>query len=518
MPTDVTLPDMGEDVEDVTISRWLVKEGQNVSAGDPLLEIATDKVDSEIPAPVGGTVLSIRFSEGEIVDLNAVIAVIGDATEETEPAPVDPVADNILDRSDPAATEDEPAQSQSDDAQESLATAVRATPVARRMAEEAGIALSAIHRGDGEQITKSDVEATLRGAIGTGREEPRVAHEEEIDAQNESSSHYDSMVPLEVRRLAATYNIDLREAAGGRPPRDLTRHDLIEYARQQKGLSHLTAAASYPALSQTDRPRKDARTAKDSATKADPAPRGERADETLIPHSRMRQIIARNMVQSAFSAPHVTTVHSVDMGTVTGHYQSEKGEFAQQGVRLTLTAYIVAAVVAGLKAAPAVNAEWTEEGLLLKHSFHVGMAVALPADATGVGGLIVPVIRDAGDMNLLGIARQVADLAARARENKLTPADTQGGTFTLTNYGTSGSLFQTPVILQPQVAILGTGAIEKRPVVVSRGKPYEASVDDYLAFRPLMDLALSYDHRVLDGASADAFCVVVKRQLEAWSD
>ena len=146
------------------------------------------------------------------------------------------------------------------------------------------------------------------------------------------------------------------------------------------------------------------------------------------------------------------------------------------------------------------------------------MAVALPADATGVGGLIVPVIHDAGDMNLMGIARQVADLATRARENKLRPADTQGGTFTLTNYGTSGSLFQTPVILQPQVAILGTGVIEKRPVVVSTGKPYEASVEDYLAFRPMMDLALSYDHRVLDGASADAFCGAVKRELEAWPE
>ena len=518
MATEVTLPDMGEDVEDVTISRWLVKEGQNVSAGEPLLEIATDKVDTEVPAPVGGTVLAIRFGEGEIVDLNAVIAVIGNMTEETEPAPVDPVADDKLDRSDPAAAKDEPAQSQAGGAQESQATAVRATPVARRMAEEAGIALSAIHRGGGEQITKSDVEATLRGKQSTGQEEPQVAHEEEIDSLSGSASLDDSMVPLEVRRLAATYNIDLREVASGRPLRNLTRHELIEYAREHRGLTHLTAAANYPALPQTDRPRKDARTAKDSAPKDDPVPRGKSTDETLIPHSRMRQIIARNMVQSAFSAPHVTTVHTVDMGTVTAHYQSHKSEFAQQGVRLTLTAYIVAAVVEGLKAVPAVNAEWTEEGLLLKHSLHIGMAVALPADATGVGGLIVPVIRDAGDMNLLGIARQVADLAARARENKLTPADTKGGTFTLTNYGTSGSLFQTPVILQPQVAILGTGAIEKRPIVVSRGKPYEASVDDYLAFRPMMDLALSYDHRVLDGASADAFCVAVKRQLEAWTD
>lgn len=519
MATEVTLPDIGEEVEDVTISRWLVEEGQSVSAGDPLLEIATDKVDTEIPAPVGGTVLSINFSEGEIVDLTAVIAVIGEATEAKAPSQAGPANDNSgSDRATPAATAEVKAQSLSDQALDATGKEIRATPVARRIAEEAGLSLSAIHGRDGEQITKSDVEAHLNEGSSAADKDSVAAAEEEGDLQAEPPSPGISMAPLQVRRLAATYGIDLREVAGERPLHTLTRHELIEYAREQMGLAHLTPAASPSARPQSDRPQKVGRTDSNSPPKDDAAPRTEKTGETLIPHSRIRQIIARNMVQSAFSAPHVTTVHSVDMGTVTGHYQSHKAEVAQQGVRLTLTAYIVAAVVKGLKAVPAANAEWTDDGLILKHSFNIGMAVALPADATGVGGLIVPVIHDAGDMNLLGIARQVADLAVRARDSQLTPADLQGGTFTLTNYGTSGSLFQTPVILQPQVAILGTGAIEKRPVVISRVKPYEASVDDYLAFRPMMDLALSYDHRVLDGASADAFCVAVKRELEDWSD
>ncbi len=562
MATEVTLPEIGEGVEDVTISRWLVREGDSVSAGDPLLEIATDKVDTEIPTPVGGTVLAIHFGEGEIVDLHAVIAVIGDQAEEPEhsafppvrqlkgahasaaEAPVRPLRDGAqMDNTEPTGTaEDEE---------------IKATPVARRMAEEEGVPLSAvggsrIERDDdvrrmggrpvraGGQITKRDVEAFLQAhTVADGGENaddlsPYHTSKDE-DGARATSTPYDTIAPLEVRRLAAAYDIDLRDVAGERPLRTLTRHDLRRYAAEQKGLAHLAAGPNYPAQLQieqgddarqmggrpvrpSDSPNGDrTRSAgpADFDTEPNPVAKPERSNETLVPHSRMRQIIARNMVQSAFSAPHVTTVHSVDMTAVTGHYQTHKGE-AQKGARLTLTAYIVAAVVEGLKAVPAANAEWTEEGLLLKHAYHIGMAVALPADATGVGGLIVPVIRDAGDLNLMGIARQVADLAARARENRLAPADIQGGTFTLTNYGTSGSIFQTPVILQPQVAILGTGAIEKRPVVVSRGKPYEARVDDYLAFHPMMELALSYDHRVLDGASADAFCVAVKQTLEQW--
>ncbi|MCY3708590.1 MAG: dihydrolipoamide acetyltransferase family protein [Caldilineaceae bacterium] len=521
MATEVTLPDMGEEVEDVTISRWLVQEGQQVSAGDPLLEIATDKVDTEIPAPASGTVLSIRFGEGEIVDLKAVIAVIGEATEESIPASVQSGSATAVTGPDQAAATDSGAilsDTQSGSEQDSKRKEVWATPVAQRIAAEAGIPLSAIPGREGEQISKSDVEAYLRETSNAGRKEPDAGTADGTDNQGESQPPDDSVASLALRRLAATYDIDLREASGGRPVGALTRRELIEYAREHKGLSHLTAAMIDHAPKQSPVPSRDRPADPDRAARADAAPGQAAVDETLVPHSRMRQIIARNMVQSAFTAPHVTTVHSVDMGAVTGHYQAQKAEFTRQGVRLTLTAYIVAAVVKGLKAVPAANAEWTEEGLKLKHMYNIGMAVALPADETGVGGLIVPVIRDAGDMNLLGIARQVADLAARARENKLTPSETQGGTFTLTNYGTSGSLFQTPVILQPQVAILGTGAIEKRPVVVSSSKPYEASVDDYLAFRPMMDLALSYDHRVLDGASADAFCGAVKREIEEWPE
>jgi len=515
MATEVTLPDLGEEVEDVTISRWLVKEGQEVNAGDPLLEIATDKVDTEVPAPASGTLLSIRFGEGEIVDLKAVIAVIGEETEVSTPAPTDSAP--AVTGSDQAAAKESDANlsgTRSGSEQDSRRKEPTATPVAIRIASEAGISLSAIPGREGEQISKSDVEAYLRERTNAGRQDPDAW----TDRQEESPTPDSSVASLELRRLAATYDIDLREAAGGRPVGTLTRHHLIEYAREHKGLSHLTAATIENAPKQPSESTRDTPAAPGQAAGRDAPPDKAASEETLIPHSRMRQVIARNMVRSAFTAPHVTTVHSVDMGTLTGHYQAQKADFARQGVRLTLTAYIVAAVVKGLKAVPAANAEWTDEGLKLKHVYNIGMAVALPADETGVGGLIVPVIRDAGDMNLLGIARQVADLAARARENKLTPSETQGGTFTLTNYGTSGSLFQTPVILQPQVAILGTGAIEKRPVVVSSGKPYEASVDDYFALRPMMDLAFSYDHRVLDGASADAFCGAVKREIEEWAE
>ena len=516
MALEVTLPDMGEEVEDVTISRWLVKEGQEVSAGDPLLEIATDKVDTEVPSPVGGTVLSINFSEGEIVELDAVIAIIGEATEGIAPAPaVSSTADDESDQSSSEVASGETTVSPPGDEQNARSREVRATPVARRVAAEEGVALSSVPGRDGEQLTKGDVEAYLQGLRSAGGTDQEILTEEATEYQDVAASPDSSFVSLEIRRLAATYDIDLREAAGGRPLGTLTRQVLLDYAREHMGLTHLTAAPADRIPAEDSGP-KGGQGIGSTATETEGGS-GEKRErgETLVPHSRMRQIIARNMVQSAFTAPHVTTVHSVDMGTVTGHYQAQKAAFAQQGVRLT---YIVAAVVEGLRTVPAANAEWTEEGLKLKHSYNIGMAVALPADATGVGGLIVPVIHDAGDMNLLGIARQVADLAIRARENRLTAADTQGGTFTLTNYGTSGSLFQTPVILQPQAAILGTGAIEKRPVVVSSAKPYEASVDDYLAFRPMMDLALSYDHRVLDGASADAFCGAVKRELEEWPE
>ena len=236
----------------------------------------------------------------------------------------------------------------------------------------------------------------------------------------------------------------------------------------------------------------------------------------MVKHSRMRSAIAKNTTASLFTAPHVTTMWDVNMAAVLAHRKANKKEFAAAGVNLTVTAYFIAAIVDALRAVPAANATWTDEGVIIKRYYNIGMAAALPMDANGLGGLIVPVIKNAGDLNLMGIARQVNELAEKARAGKLTGEDLADGTFTLSNYGTSGSRFQTPVIVQPQVGILGVGAIEKRPVVVSQGHPLEANTGDYMAFLPMTTLGFSYDHRVLDGATADAFCAAVKEALESW--
>jgi 2-oxoglutarate dehydrogenase E2 component (dihydrolipoamide succinyltransferase) len=230
----------------------------------------------------------------------------------------------------------------------------------------------------------------------------------------------------------------------------------------------------------------------------------------------MRQAIARNTTQSWTNVPHVTTIWDVDMAAVINHRRAHKNEFAAAGVNLTITAYFIEAIVAGLKAVPAANASYTDEGVVVKRYFNVGMAVALPQDQFGLGGLIVPVIKNAGDLSLMGIARAVNQLADKARKNQLKSDDLVDGTFTLTNYGTSGSRLQTPLIVQPQAGILGVGAIEKRAVVVSKGNPLEPSASDALAFLPMTTLSFSYDHRVLDGATADAFCAAVKKALESY--
>jgi 2-oxoglutarate dehydrogenase E2 component (dihydrolipoamide succinyltransferase) len=230
----------------------------------------------------------------------------------------------------------------------------------------------------------------------------------------------------------------------------------------------------------------------------------------------MRAAIAKNTSQSAFTAPHVTTMWDVDMAAVVAHRSAHKKEFAASGVNLTLTAYFMDAILAGLRKAPTANATWTDDGVLIKRYYNIGMATALPVDANGLGGLIVPVIKNAGDLTLMGLARAVNELAERARKNELRPEDLADGTFTLTNYGTSGSRFQTPVIVQPQVGILGVGAVEKRLVVVS-SHPLEPSAGDAFRVKPMTTLGFSYDHRVLDGATADAFCAAVKAHLEGYT-
>jgi 2-oxoglutarate dehydrogenase E2 component (dihydrolipoamide succinyltransferase) len=222
----------------------------------------------------------------------------------------------------------------------------------------------------------------------------------------------------------------------------------------------------------------------------------------LVPHTTLRRAIAEHMVHSKHTSPHVTTVMEADLTAVVAHRAANKAEFSRGGVNLTFTPYFIAAIVAGLKAFPAANSSWSEEGLLLHGAINIGMATSLGQD-----GLIVPVIKGADGLSLLGLARAVNDLAERARARKLQPDEVKGGTFTITNHGTSGSLFATPVISQPQCGILGVGAIQKRVVVIN----------DAIAIRPMVYLSLTFDHRILDGAGADGFLAKVVDTLQNWS-
>ena len=513
MATEVRLPDLGEGIEDATISRWLHQEGDDIKEGEVLLEVATDKVDTEVPAPAGGKLLKINHGEGELVSVNTVLGLIGEAGEEApaegggQPA-AEPEAAAEPEQEEPERKVVEPAPAASNGQE------IKASPVAKRVAAEKGVSLDSVAgTGPGGRITKEDVLASADGGKQAAKAEKGGALPGDL-----------ADVPsLAVRREAAHANIDLREIAQGRPLSSLTRYDVMSAVAGREAGKTVEIEPRFapppgwsqaaPAEAPASAPAEKAAPAKPAAR---PAPAELGAGDALVKHSRMRQIIARNMVESAFSAPHVTTMWDVNMAAALAHRATHKAEFAKAGVNLTVTAYLVAATVAALQAVPAANAEWTDDGVLIKRTINLGMAVALKQDEHGLGGLIVPVIKNAGDLNLMGIAKAVNDLAERARNNQLKPDDIQGATFSLTNYGTSGSRFQTPIISQPQVGILGVGAIEKRAVVVSQGHPLEANTGDYLAFLPMTTLGFSYDHRVLDGATADAFCQAVKDALENW--
>lgn len=539
MATEIKLPEMGEGIADVTISRWRVPVGGAVKAGDVILEVATDKVDSEVVAPAGGTLLKVNYSEGALAPVDAVLGVIGAEGESAESAapataaarPVAPADhDQSRDGEPPPVA---PPQGQVEQATAANAAAgqagdedVKASPVARRVAADKGVPLGGVAgTGPGGQITKSDVLAAAsapRGQ-GAGAAGPAVAPPPLPGDLAEEAT-------LVVRRAAADFNINLAEVAAGRPLSTLTKYDVLSaVASRAEGKqvtvepafplpSGVQAAAPPPAAPAPAAPPSQATPpAAPAAPKPAPAPAGGlKPGEEMVKHTRMRAAIGKNTSISAFTAPHVTTMWDVDVSAVLAHRAAHKKEFSAAGVNLTLTAYFIEAIIGGLRAVPAANASYTDEGVIIKRTYNIGMATALPMDQYGLGGLIVPVIKNAGDLNLLGLARAVNELAERARKNELRQEDLADGTFTLSNYGTSGSRFQTPVIVQPQVGILGVGAVEKRAVIVSSGHPLEPNMGDALVIKPMTTLGFSYDHRVLDGATADAFCAAVKTHLESY--
>ncbi len=446
MATKVVMPQLGESVVEGTVGKWLKQVGETVEEYEALLEVESDKVDSEIPSPAGGTVLAIYVPEGETVQAGTPLAVIGQPGEEVPEAP-------------PRAPE-----------------AAAAAPA--RTPEPAGGGNGGERREEG------------------GRERgPRVS-------------------PV-VANIAAEHGVDVRRVPGtGRGGR-VTKKDILAYVEQ--GGVAAPAAIAEPDLPPWEQPGsgdlfkptddlyKSAaaaaapRAPADHAHRPPPAP-GKPGE--IVPLSKLRRRIAEHMVESKLrTAPHVTTVFEADMSAVAAHRAAHKDELAKRGVNLTFTAYFMAAAARALRAHPLVNSQWTDEGILLYRDVNIGMAVALDE------GLIVPVVRRADELSLAGLARQINDLAARARGGQLQPDEVQDGTFTITNHGVSGSLFATPIINQPQTAILGVGAMQKRVVVTA---------DDAIAIRSMIYLTLTFDHRVLDGAAADWFMVEVKRTLEGW--
>jgi len=303
-------------------------------------------------------------------------------------------------------------------------------------------------------------------------------------------SEYQGPVSPLVKKLVALNNVDLNQVHGTGQDGRITKEDVLSYLETRKTTAPtatIPSAAATPA----------APAAGTTATLA-----GE-----LIPHSSLRRQIAERMVTSMHTSPHVLTVMEADLTKVLAHRAANKATFAAQGVNLTLTAYFCAAIVSGLKACPYVNSSWTDEGIQRYAAINLGIATSL-----GDGGLIVPVVKNAGLLSLQGLAQQINDLTGRARSKKLLPDEVKGGTFTLTNHGTGGSLFASPIILQPQAGILGTGIMQKRVVVVT-----DAAGNDSIAIRPMIYLSFVFDHRIMDGETGDRFLTKVKETLENWA-
>jgi 2-oxoisovalerate dehydrogenase E2 component (dihydrolipoyl transacylase) len=424
MATKVLVPLLGEGVEEVTVTKWLKQEGDSINELEPLLEVNTDKVDTEIPAPASGVVLKIMLEEGTPAKVGEVLAVIGKAGESIDDA---------------------------------------STPEVKVEKKEESLQPSAVNA----QPAITDV------ALGTSH----------------AARDLGFISPV-VAKIAAEHGVNLQDVPGTGLNGRITKKDVLNFI--ESGEKRVETGQAAPRTSH-------------------PAPTPVTPDtgthDTLVKHSIIRKQIAEHMVMSKHTSPHVLTAMEVDMSKVVAHRTANKTTFARDGVNLTFTAYFMQAIVTGLKAYPNVNSSWTDEGLLIHSAINIGMATSL-----GEEGLIVPVIKGADALSLLGMARTVNDLANRARSKKLSPDDVKGGTFTLTNHGISGSLFAFPVINQPQCGILGVGAMQKRAVVVT-----DADGSDSIAIRPMVYLSFVFDHRILDGASADWFLMKVKETLENWS-
>jgi pyruvate dehydrogenase E2 component (dihydrolipoamide acetyltransferase) len=477
---DVVMPQMGESIVEGTLTRWLKKPGEKVERDEPLFEISTDKVDTEIPSPAAGTLSEILVQEGTTVAINSVVARIGDGASGGQAAPA----------AAPAAPppQQEPKPSVSTPPTVGVGPSA-AAPEARTSAPPPPPSPAPTSAGP-YPIEPSPQQPESRPQRPSAPAAPPPAPERQPDGDGEMGP----LSPL-VRRMAREYNIDLAQVKGSGAGGRITKQDVEAYMSSQAARTY--AAPAGPA--QAPAPSQPAPSQPPPA----PLPFAEAAKTRTEPMSNMRQKIAEHMVLSKRTSAHVTTVHRVDMTRIVKLRDKSKSEFqARNGFSLTFLPFVTAAAGEALRGFPIFNASIDGKNIVYHRDINIGMAVALE------GGLIVPVIRNADEKNVAGLQRAIVDLATRARSRQLKPDEVQGGTFSITNFGSFGSIFATPVINQPQVAILGVGAVEKVPAVVD---------GDAIAIRSQAYLALTFDHRLIDGALADQFCQKVKSILENWS-
>ena len=467
----MTLPALGESVTEGTVTRWLKQVGDDVAVDEALLEVSTDKVDTEIPSPVAGTLLEIKVNEDETVEVGAELAVIG----EQGAAPSGGGGDEQ-----PAAEKESEPESEQESEPEQPAEEAEPEPEQKSEPEPAQ-----------EQPAAAAPEpaAPAAPAAPSGRDEP---------------SGY--VTPL-VRKMASQHNVDLasvtgRASAGGSASRtSSTRPPSRAPRRPRPRLPPRLRPPSPPRPRQRRPPPRPAAPAAATASTVPTTLRG-----TTEKMSRLRKVIATRMIESLQTSAQLTTVVEVDITSVSRLRDSAKGEFAQrEGVKLSFMPFFAKAAIDALKEHPKLNAAIDTDKGEVTYYDRENIAIAVDTEK----GLLTPVIKDAGDLSIAGLARKIADVAERTRTNKITPDELSGGTFTLTNTGSRGALFDTPIINQPQVAILGTGAVVKRAVVIS-----DPNLGETIAVRQMVYLALTYDHRLVDGADAARFLSDVKARLE----
>jgi pyruvate dehydrogenase E2 component (dihydrolipoamide acetyltransferase) len=510
---DVIMPQMGESIAEGTVTKWLKSIGDHVERDEPLFEISTDKVDAEIPSPVAGVLKEIRVTPGTTVPVNTVVGIVAEAAEVSAaagptaapsagptaappPRPTETPAAPVAPNAPPLAARPAPPPPPAPRAAPSAASAAPAEP--------ARPPLLAVPPPSGAEVPPVEYEIederppTPAPASAPVLDKPRAEMTAEELRQVRSS-------PV-VRKIAAEHQVDIREVPGTGIGGRVTKQDILGHI-EGRGAAAPAVAPVAPAPA----PPPAAPTAAAPAVPAPPpaarptmpaAPPGPAARVEVVPMSPIRRKTAEHMVLSKRTSAHVSTVFEIDMTRVDQLRQKHRASFEERGVRLTYIPFVLKAVVDALKVHPVLNASIDGDSIVYHQDVNLGVAVALD------GGLIVPVIHHADEKNLLGLARTVADLAERARTKKLRVEEVQGGTFTVTNPGGFGSLFGTPIINQPQAAILDVGVIEKRPVVR----------DDAIAIRTMAYFALTFDHRLVDGADADRFMAHVKATLQEFDE